>query len=41
MVRVETREEAPSVNVVTRSVVATNEDKVKQLATSVWIYKAL
>ena len=40
MVRAETREEDPSMNVVTRSGVATNEDKGKKLTTDVWIYKA-
>ena len=39
MVRAETREEDPSVIVVTRSGVATNEDRGKQPATDVWICK--
>ena len=41
MVRAETCEEDPSVNVLTRSGVATNEDKGKQPATDVWICKTL
>lgn len=40
MVKAETHEEDPSVNVVTRSSVATNEDKGENLNAAIWIRKA-
>ena len=40
MVHTKTLEEDTCVNVVTRSGVATNEDKGKKLATDVWIRKS-
>lgn len=41
MVRAETHEEEPSISMVSKSGVATNEDKGDNLNTELWIHKVL